>query len=452
MKPLICCQSTLSFLRLGVLLPVHRLCPPELSLVTWRWPSQSILTFSIENTPDLTNDTAEEIRNAIRSAFDVWEQELSKVGIHFQEVLSEEADIQLLWTWADIDAVADASYRWLQGNYWRIRFSQDLPQCCSADKWSASLDPDDWEGSTAYVKATALHEIGHAIGLGHITRKQGQSPLAGSAIMQDQTVAFTSMQSLGVLDIINIGRHYNIPITFPDPNLEAVVREAINKLSGPIYSSDLETLTSLSAVHKNITDLTGLEYCTNLNDLDLSVNPISDITPLESLTNLNDLDLSVNPISDISPLESLTNLEFLDLYGNQISSISPLESLTNLVSLGLDYNQISNISPLESLTNLERLYLSYNQISNISPLESLTNLTRLNLQGNEIIDISPLESLTNLNYLFLWDNQISDILPLVTNTGISSRDWVDLRFNPLSTSSVTTYIPILEGRGVTVKY
>ena len=37
-------------------------------------------------------------------------------------------------------------------------------------------------------------------------------------------------------------------VTFPDANLEAAIRGAINKPQGPIYKSDLESLTTLVAL------------------------------------------------------------------------------------------------------------------------------------------------------------------------------------------------------------
>jgi len=198
------------------------------------------------------------------------------------------------------------------------------------------------------------------------------------------------------------------PVYSPDPNLEAVIREAIGKPEGPIYPSDLEGLTSLSAAGRNIADLTGLEHCTNLTDLDLDWNQISDISPLAGLTNLTGLYLWGNQISDISPLAGLTNLTGLYLWGNQISDISPLANLTNLTELDLSYNQISDIEPLAGLTTLTWLDLSY--------------------------------------------NQISDIEPLVNNPGLSEGDYVDLTDNPLSEDSINTYIPELQARGVTVAY
>jgi Leucine-rich repeat (LRR) protein len=310
-----------------------------------------------------------------------------------------------------------------------------------------------------------------------------------------------------------------VEVAFADPSLEAAVRGAIAIVTGPIYSSDLGELSHLEASARNITDLTGLEYATNLTTLDLVNNQISDISPLGNLTSLTTVNLWFNQIVDISPLTNLTGLTTLNLVNNQISDISPLASLTgltllwlndnqisdisalagltNLTGLGLNRNQISDISPLVGLTNLTLgLWLSHNQIGDVSALANLTGLAILELADNEISDISPLADLkdltdlylgsneisdisslaslsslailelgdngvshispladlTSLAELYLWDNQISDISPLVQNAGVGAGDTVDLRLNPLSSDSITIYIPQLQERGVSVVY
>jgi Leucine-rich repeat (LRR) protein len=197
-------------------------------------------------------------------------------------------------------------------------------------------------------------------------------------------------------------------VIFPDRNLEAAIRAAINKPVDDIHQSDLEELTEFSDETIHIINLTGLEHCTNLTSLYLRHNPISDISPLASLTNLTSLDLWDNQISDISPLANLTSLTLLNLRGNQISDISQLGNLTNLTLLHLDSNNIS--------------------------------------------DISPLANLTSLTELDLGSNNISHIKPLVDNPGLGDGDYVALRFNPLSDASLNTYIPQLEARGVIVDY
>jgi uncharacterized repeat protein (TIGR02543 family) len=69
-------------------------------------------------------------------------------------------------------------------------------------------------------------------------------------------------------------------VIFADPNLEAAIREAIGIPDRPIYPSDLEGLTSLSALEKGISDLAGLELCVDLTYLQLDLNQIGDISPL----------------------------------------------------------------------------------------------------------------------------------------------------------------------------
>ena len=72
-------------------------------------------------------------------------------------------------------------------------------------------------------------------------------------------------------------------VAFPDPHLQARIREAIGKPTGDIYQSDLKSLTTLNANSASITDLTGLEYCTGLTYLSLAYNEISDISQLSKL-------------------------------------------------------------------------------------------------------------------------------------------------------------------------
>jgi len=121
-------------------------------------------------------------------------------------------------------------------------------------------------------------------------------------------------------------------VTFADSDLEAVVRGAIAIPEGPIYSSDLDGLTSLSASGKNIVDLAGLECCTSLTELGLHVNQISDISPLTNLASLTTLTLHENQISDISPLTNLASLTTLRLNENKKKDLSQLTNLTTLRS------------------------------------------------------------------------------------------------------------------------
>ncbi len=217
------------------------------------------------------------------------------------------------------------------------------------------------------------------------------------------------------------------PVYFADVNLKTCA-EAQLGISNPT-PTDMLTLTELVAKQKNITDLSGLEYATNMQYLDLRYNLISNTSVLSILINLTELDLGYNQITDINALSSLTNLTKLRLRDNQISDITALSHLTNLVELSLYENQVVDVSPLSNLTNLTELSLMRNQIADINPLSNLTNLTNLHVSNNKVEDIDSLSGLTNLNQLGLGINRITDIGVLSNLTNLT---WLNLYSNQVT--------------------
>ena len=221
-------------------------------------------------------------------------------------------------------------------------------------------------------------------------------------------------------------------VDIPDANLRAAIETALGKASGaPISRADMVSLKLLEAPDSDISDLTGLEFATNLKRLDLgprrtvygrvgsgrssnlpNSNAISNLSPLSGMIGLKYLDLGNNLISDVSALSGLNRLTYLDLYDNVISDVSALSNLTSLTSLDLYNNLISDVSGLSRLTRLESLFLEANIISDVSVLAGMTRLTVLNLGNNLISDVSALSGLTRLTYLDMKDNLISDVSAL----------------------------------------
>ena len=226
-------------------------------------------------------------------------------------------------------------------------------------------------------------------------------------------------------------------------------RNSISDLS-PL--SGLTNLERLILFSNNISDISALSGLIRLERLDLDNNSISDVSSLSGLPNLEWLWLSGNSISDVSSLSSLPNLIRLFLHSNSMSDVSSLSDLTRLRTLILDNNSISNITPLSGLTSLTSLLLSRNNISDISVLSGLTNLLSLSLSRNNIANLTPLSGLNSLRSLSLSSNNISDLSPLVANTGLGSGDRVDVRNNPLSATSINTHIPILQDRGIELRF
>ena len=248
-------------------------------------------------------------------------------------------------------------------------------------------------------------------------------------------------------------------VDIPDPNLKQAIREALELPDEiPLTQQEMLQLTGLDAKNRQINNLTGLEYATNLTWLDLSgnnisnlkslaelihlkrlwlyVNPISDISPIANLTQLRGLQLGDCNISDITPLASLTQLEGLWLYLNPISDISPIANLAQLETIHLGACQISDITPVTNLTRLVVLILNHNQIEIITPLTNLIELTELSLTGNRIVDIIPLANLAMLEELGIGNNAITDVSPLA-----NLENLMDLK---IAGNSIRNFSPLLE--------
>ena len=216
-------------------------------------------------------------------------------------------------------------------------------------------------------------------------------------------------------------------VSIPDPNLAAAIKKEIGET---ITTRTLFNLIELSA--GEITDLTGMEYASNLRVLGLS-GSISDISHLSGLTQLRRLHLVNNNISDITPLTELKNLRGLYLDNNNISDISSLAELKEIDWLSLRNNNISDISPLAKPTQIRWLWLSNNNISDVAPLVKLASVIPFR----------------NSLQLRLDQNNISDISPFLALDPPETRGlWLSLWGNPLNDPSRNRHIPALQAKGI----
>ena len=266
-------------------------------------------------------------------------------------------------------------------------------------------------------------------------------------------------------------------VTVPDENLAAALRNSLELgANAPITQEALEGFTRLILSSRNITNLTGLEYATNLASLDLGDNNISDVTPLAGLTDLTTLYLAGNNITDFSPLLSLTTLQTVDVdfsalwmpdaalrsiarhaldlsegehltiakmanltsfavsYTTSVADLTGLEYATNLTELFftvIHAGGFTDLSPIADLTGITTFLLAAAQVTDLTPLAGMVNMEKLNLQqnGDNISDITPLQGMVNLKELNLYENNISDLSPL--------KDLRDLEILHLSQNNVS---------------
>ena len=245
-------------------------------------------------------------------------------------------------------------------------------------------------------------------------------------------------------------------VNIPDANLKKLLNAALyHEEDEDIMKSDLANIKWLSNIgpeptlsETNITNLEGLQYCVNLENLLIDVSNIKNLKPMfeipslkwimfdevkneqlkgiDSLKNLESFNcekldsleeiskvenlktlICVNgEIKDIKPLVKLKKLEALWLIDNEIEDISSLENLKQLHALGLQDNNVKDIRALTNLKNIQLLNLDNNNITDISSLSNMEKLAELHLNENDIEDIKPLDNLPNLKWLFINNSEI----------------------------------------------
>ena len=164
----------------------------------------------------------------------------------------------------------------------------------------------------------------------------------------------------------------------------------------------IEKVTSLDIYNKSLTDISGIEYFTNLTSLDCGKNQLTAL-PVENLTNLTSLRCNNNQLTAM-PVKNLTKLTELFCSYNQLIAL-PVGNLTELTVLNCSYNQLTDELPVGNLTELTVLNCDNNQLTAL-PVENLTLLEQLNCGTNLLTELD-IEKLTQLKNLYCGDNQLT---------------------------------------------
>jgi formylglycine-generating enzyme required for sulfatase activity len=240
-------------------------------------------------------------------------------------------------------------------------------------------------------------------------------------------------------------------VSIPDPGLNAAIREALQKSSGPLTEQDLLSLTNLSAGGRSISSVQGLEVARNLRILDLDNNSITNFSFAGALTNLTILDLFNNHLTsfvlsnalpDLKILDigfnslvqcsipgELTNLDTLFLEGNNLTNFNLPAGLTALTQLDLSGNKLTSFTLPGELTNMVTLLVFANQLTNATLPANLARLAHLDLDFNKLRNFSAPSGLTNLNSLTLLANQLTN---LALRSDMTQLSFFDAGANQLS--------------------
>ncbi len=191
---------------------------------------------------------------------------------------------------------------------------------------------------------------------------------------------------------------------------------------GEIQVNEAEATLSLNVSSQNIVSLSGIEYFTNLLNLNCSHNNITDLDLSQNI-NLEGLGCNSNFITNLS-LNNNTSLKNLSCYSNQLISLD-LSQNHNLESLGATNNQLVDIN-LSNATNIWYLRIDNNNLENIDVSDCLA-LAWVFAAHNQLesFDIS---QNPNVHYLDLNNNNLTSIN--IKNNNMHSITLIDTRLNP----------------------
>ncbi len=319
---------------------------------------------------------------------------------------------------------------------------------------------------------TAVHELGHAFGLGHDYRPFGGNWKSVLGIVDPMITSFCAAKWLDVIPAFNatttpLDQRATIEMLEPPTLVAAPTTFRFRfKVEDPdgLHQLQLQTRDPLVG-HEgdsllDYKELKGVRSSTVEFVIDILLGPttrgvvaasidvhgntrkhlypvnLTSLLPAPEPVSIPDANLAaaVRAALQLSPGERFTthvllNLLSLDLRNKGVKDLTGLEHAARLTNLTLVGNPISDIAPLSTLTQLTNLNFSRSGVSDVSPLSALTQLTNLNLDRNRVSDVSALSTLTQLTNLSLDLNRVSDVSPLSTLTQLTN---LSLNSNPIS--------------------
>ena len=195
----------------------------------------------------------------------------------------------------------------------------------------------------------------------------------------------------------------------PDKNLQNALVKALSLDSVSDLTQDTLKNTSVKKIdisNKNITNLNGIEYLTNIDRLDISSNNILDFSPVSNLTQLTWLTAQNSKLTDISFIEPLTNITRLVLSHNNIKSLDSLSNLYSLNEIAINYNDISDLSPINDKP-IKILTFDSNQVYDLSMFSNSTFATRVYSHTQQVNYPEVIYSVPG-SQKFVIDNPVKD--------------------------------------------
>jgi Leucine-rich repeat (LRR) protein len=196
--------------------------------------------------------------------------------------------------------------------------------------------------------------------------------------------------------------------TFMDISGDSLIADSAATLTGFLECSD-----------KNIADLTGVEYFTNITGLWCHYNQLTSLPDLSAITDLSYLYCFNNQLTSLPDLSGNTALKDLRCQINQLTSLPDLSANTELSYLSCYYNQLTSLPDLSSNPVLTVLHCSNNQLTSLPDLSVNTELHTIECFENQLTSLPDLSNNTKLSFLSCSKNQLTSLPDLPANTALT---------------------------------
>jgi len=188
----------------------------------------------------------------------------------------------------------------------------------------------------------------------------------------------------------------------------------------------------------NLTSLTGLNFLTNLQYLQIGTQP-SSLSSIDISQNLNLTNLSLNYIPTLTSVDTTNNLLLSALVINTVNLQEiNLNNNTLVTDLNIEHTAIKTIN-LSSLPLLEFFIMGNNSLSSVQGLQALDNVNYFYLNNNALSSIN-INDMNSLVSAFLQNNNISSITlsscPVLVNLNLSHNSFTEVP--DFSNTSITS--------------
>ena len=244
--------------------------------------------------------------------------------------------------------------------------------------------------------------------------------------------------------------------------VQDLVREGIAGEGEPVTANRLSRLSRLE-IRTPVSDLTGIEMCTNLQVLVIAPGSHTtiDLEPAVRLNRLKWIELSnidgnigllannrrlihlsISGCRELNPefLTRLTELQELELSDLPLTGTQVIGNLKWLRKLTLKNCGITGMAFVQDLTTLESLDLSGNQLTRFRLNDKLPELADLNISHNQLTDLFFLDYIPGMVNLNIGWNQINRF---VTGLYFNKLQILNIENNLIDSVSFVFPVPTL---------